>query len=106
VKVILLHAKTDSAGLTLVRATHVFLMEPLLNPAIELQAVARVHRMGQTKETHVHKFIIQNTIEERILLARRTGALKRTNTPPNATQLKKEENETVTKEELEFYLTV
>jgi E3 ubiquitin-protein ligase SHPRH len=55
VKVILLHAKTQSAGLTLVSATHVFIMEPLLNPSMEQQAIARVHRMGQTKVTRVHK---------------------------------------------------
>ena len=37
------------AGLTLVRANHVFLLEPALDPAIEQQAVARVHRIGQNR---------------------------------------------------------
>ena len=32
-----------------VRANHVFLLEPALEPAIEQQAVARVHRMGQLR---------------------------------------------------------
>lgn len=42
------------------------LVEPILNPAQELQAIGRVHRIGQQKETVVHRFIIRNTIEERM----------------------------------------
>ena len=43
VEVFLLDAKSNCSGLNLVNATHVFLCEPLVNPAVELQAVARVH---------------------------------------------------------------
>lgn len=53
VECFLLHAKADSSGLNLVNATHVFLCEPLLNAAIELQAIARVHRIGQRRPTTV-----------------------------------------------------
>ena len=42
-------ANVVSSGLSLVDATHCFLVEPLINSAIELQAVSRIHRMGQTK---------------------------------------------------------
>ncbi|GKZ27960.1 hypothetical protein AbraCBS73388_007638, partial [Aspergillus brasiliensis] len=45
VECFLLHAKAHSSGLNLVNATHVFLCEPLINTAIELQAIARVHRI-------------------------------------------------------------
>ena len=37
----------QAAGLTLVRASRVFLLEPAMDPAIEQQAVSRVHRIGQ-----------------------------------------------------------
>ncbi|CBX98502.1 similar to SNF2 family helicase/ATPase [Plenodomus lingam JN3] len=49
VETFLLDAKSDSSGLNLVNATYVFLCEPLINPALELQAIARVHRIGQKR---------------------------------------------------------
>jgi E3 ubiquitin-protein ligase SHPRH len=62
----LLDAKSDSSGLNLVNATHVFLCEPLINAAIELQAIARVHRIGQMRETTVYMYLISDTVEEAI----------------------------------------
>ncbi|KAH8726307.1 SNF2 family N-terminal domain-containing protein [Phaeosphaeriaceae sp. PMI808] len=70
----LLDAKSDSSGLNLVNATYVFLCEPLINPAIELQAIARVHRIGQQRSTTVFQYLIGETVEEAIYeisLARR-----------------------------------
>lgn len=65
-EVFLLDAKSDSSGLNLVNATHVFLCEPLINAAIELQAIARVHRIGQLRETRVYMYLISDTVEEAI----------------------------------------
>lgn len=62
----LLDAKSDSSGLNLVAATHVFLCEPLVNAALELQAIARVHRIGQMRETNVYMYLISDTVEEAI----------------------------------------
>lgn len=59
-------AKTNSSGLTLVNATHVILCEPLINTAIELQAVARVHRIGQHQPTTVWVYVVEDTVEKSI----------------------------------------
>lgn len=62
----LLHAKAHSSGLNLINATHVFLCEPLINTAIELQAIARVHRIGQHRATTVWMYLVSGTVEEAI----------------------------------------
>ena len=62
----LLHARSYSSGLNLTNATHVFLCEPLINTAIELQAIARVHRIGQQRQTTVWMYLIAGTVEEAI----------------------------------------
>ena len=62
----LLHARAHSSGLNLVNASHVILCEPLLNTALELQAIARVDRIGQKHETTVWLYIVDGTVEESI----------------------------------------
>lgn len=64
VRVFVLNARSQSAGLTLVNATHVMIVEPILHPGVELQAINRVHRIGQTRTTHVWRYVALNTIEE------------------------------------------
>lgn len=66
VEVFLLHARAHASGLNLTNASHVFLMEPLINTALELQAIARVHRIGQGQETTVWLYIVDGTVEESI----------------------------------------
>lgn len=66
VEVFLLHARAHSSGLNLVNASHVFLCEPLLNTALELQAIARVDRIGQLNETTVWLYLVSGTVEESI----------------------------------------
>ena len=44
-------------------ASYVFLLEPSLNVAVEQQALARVHRFGQTRPVRIVRFISRDTVE-------------------------------------------
>lgn len=66
VQVLLLLIQHGANGLNLLEAQHVILVEPLLNPAAEAQAISRVHRVGQTSKTLVHRFLVKGTVEESI----------------------------------------
>ena len=63
----LISLKAGGTGLNLTAADYVFLTDPWWNPAAEQQAIARAHRIGQTKNVMVTRFITKNTIEEKIL---------------------------------------
>jgi SWI/SNF-related matrix-associated actin-dependent regulator of chromatin subfamily A3 len=45
--------------LNLTAASYVFVFEPAWNPAIEQQAVDRVHRLGQTSDVNVIRYIVK-----------------------------------------------
>lgn len=66
-RVFLMSLKAGGVALNLTVASHVFLMDPWWNPAVERQAQDRIHRIGQYKPIRIVRFIIENTIEERIL---------------------------------------
>lgn len=51
--VFLLSVRSGAVGINLTAASHVFLLEPLLNPALEAQAIGRSWRMGQTREVRL-----------------------------------------------------
>jgi len=61
-----LSLKAGGLGLNLTMANYVFHFDRWWNPAVENQAVDRVHRIGQKRNTFVYKFIIKGTLEERI----------------------------------------
>ncbi|KAG5983371.1 hypothetical protein E4U55_000109 [Claviceps digitariae] len=56
-----------SVGLNLVSADTVILLDSWWAPAIEDQAIDRVHRLGQTKETTVWRLVVEGTVEDRVL---------------------------------------
>ncbi|KAK5655714.1 hypothetical protein OQA88_5251 [Cercophora sp. LCS_1] len=65
--VLLISLKAGGVGLNLTSAKRVFMMDPWWSFAIEAQAIDRVHRMGQEDEVKVYRFIVKNSIEERML---------------------------------------
>ncbi|CAI6332927.1 unnamed protein product [Periconia digitata] len=70
-QVILLTISCSSVGLDLTAASRVFLMEPHWNPAVEDQALARVHRMGQQCEVVNTRYIIKGSLEENVIKKQR-----------------------------------
>ncbi|MBI5381558.1 MAG: DEAD/DEAH box helicase [Opitutae bacterium] len=62
----LVSLKAAGTGITLHAADYVFLLDPWWNPAVEAQAVDRVHRIGQTNTVFVYRMVTSGTIEERI----------------------------------------
>lgn len=64
--IMLVSLKAGGVGITLHAAEYVFLMEPWWNPAVEEQAIARIHRIGQKNITTVYRMITANSIEERM----------------------------------------
>ena len=55
VQVMLLSLQAGGVGLNLTGANHVFLLDLHWNPALEVQAADRCHRVGQTRDVFVHK---------------------------------------------------
>ncbi|MEM7674233.1 MAG: DEAD/DEAH box helicase, partial [Verrucomicrobiota bacterium] len=64
--VILVSLRAGGTGITLHSADTVFLMDPWWNPAVEAQAVDRIHRIGQDKPVFVYRMVAVGTIEEKI----------------------------------------
>jgi SWI/SNF-related matrix-associated actin-dependent regulator of chromatin subfamily A3 len=58
-RILLLSLKAGGVGLNLTSANHLLLMEPAWNPAIEWQVFDRMHRIGQTKDVTIYKYIMR-----------------------------------------------
>jgi non-specific serine/threonine protein kinase len=67
VKLFLISLKAGGTGLNLTAADYVILYDPWWNPAVELQAMDRAHRIGQDKKVFVYRLISQTTVEEKML---------------------------------------
>ncbi|KAL9282205.1 DNA repair protein RAD5B [Arabidopsis thaliana] len=64
--ILLMSLKAGGVGLNLTAASSVFLMDPWWNPAVEEQAIMRIHRIGQKRTVFVRRFIVKDTVEERM----------------------------------------
>ena len=67
VRVILVSIAAGGVGLNLTAGSRVFIMEPQFNPAAEAQAIDRVHRLGQKKQVVSTRYIMQDSVEEKML---------------------------------------
>ncbi|SDK69255.1 DEAD/DEAH box helicase [Streptomyces indicus] len=65
--VLLAQIRTGGTGLNLQAASVVVLCEPQISPALEAQAVARAHRMGQVRRVQVHRLLAADSIDVRLL---------------------------------------
>jgi SNF2 family DNA or RNA helicase len=76
VPIMLLSLKAGGVGLNLTAADTVIHLDPWWNPAVEEQATARAHRIGQHLPVFVYKLVVEGSIEERMLaLQARKAAL-------------------------------
>ena len=64
--VLMLNVKKGAEGLTILEARHVLMLEPLLNNALDAQAINRVCRIGQKHKTTVHRYVVEGTVETKI----------------------------------------
>jgi len=63
----LISLRAGGVGLNLTAADYVIHIDPWWNPAVEMQATDRTHRIGQDKPVFVYKLIARNSVEEKIL---------------------------------------
>ena len=64
---LLVQIKAGGVGLNMQAASAALIIEPQLNPAVEYQAICRVHRMGQRGTVNVHRLVSIDTIEEGLM---------------------------------------
>lgn len=59
--------RAGAVGINLTQANRVFLMEPSFNPALEAQAIGRIHRLGQKRPVEILRLIVKDSFEERMV---------------------------------------
>jgi len=59
--------KAGGTGLTLTKAQHCIIVDPFWNPSIDKQAIMRVHRISQKNPVTVVRFLVKNSVDERII---------------------------------------
>jgi SNF2 family DNA or RNA helicase len=67
VNAFLISLRVGGTGLNLTEADYVFIIDPWWNPAVEMQAVSRAYRIGQSKKVMAYRFISSHSIEEKII---------------------------------------
>ncbi|GAB4213451.1 MAG: hypothetical protein OHK0022_50610 [Roseiflexaceae bacterium] len=85
----LISLKAGGVGLNLTAADYVIHIDPWWNPAVEMQATDRAHRIGQDKPVFVYKLVTRDSVEQKILeLQERKRALVEQIIAPESSFLK------------------
>jgi SNF2 family DNA or RNA helicase len=71
-RLFLISLRAGGLGLNLTAAEYVFLLDPWWNPAVEMQAIDRTHRIGQTRPVFAYRLIARDTVEEKVLELQQT----------------------------------
>jgi hypothetical protein len=66
-QVFILSVRSGAVGINLTSANYIFMLEPLMNPALDEQAVGRAWRMGQKRPVRVKRLVAKGTIEDTII---------------------------------------
>lgn len=66
-RIFLISIKAGGCGLNLTAADYCFIIDPWWNPAVEKQAIDRIHRIGQKKPVFSYKLVTKGSVEEKIL---------------------------------------
>lgn len=64
--VFLLSAKAGGVGLNLIGASRLVMFDLDWNPSTDVQAMARIHRDGQTRPCHIYRLLTQGALDEKI----------------------------------------
>ena len=65
-KTFLISIKAGGVGLNLTNASYCIILDPWWNPAVESQAIDRIHRIGQKNTVFAYRLITKGTIEEKV----------------------------------------
>ena len=68
ITVFLISLKAGGVALNLTEAENVFIMDLWWNPAVEEQAMDRIHRIGQFRPIRIYRMVIEDSIESRVLV--------------------------------------
>lgn len=67
INIFLISLKAGGVALNLTEASQVFIMDLWWNPAVEEQAMDRIHRIGQNRPISIYKIVISDSIESKVL---------------------------------------
>ncbi|EER00316.1 DNA repair helicase, putative [Perkinsus marinus ATCC 50983] len=103
-KVLLVSLRAGGVGLNLTAGRTLYLLDLWWNPAVEEQAMMRVHRLGQQHTVRIYRFVVRDSIDQRIM-SLQAGKSRLTNMAfdaSDAAALQKDDGRSLTLEEMKM----